>query len=151
MTFQEGIVADNDHAVEMLYRSVKRMPFDKIPWSPLGHGRTTLDQLQECANAPDLYLTYLEPGYQPSSTSIEEALALQKSWDVDQCEAHTRAMTSRLNKAILALDDLTVSRSMPWGQEMTMKQIASLHLWNLTYHLGQINYIQTLYGDAAMM
>jgi len=22
--------------------------------------------------------------------------------------------------------------------------------WNITYHLGQINYIQTLYGDSVM-
>ena len=44
---------------------------------------------------------------------------------------------------------------LPFGPGGSMKpftiaEMADYPRWNFTYHLGQIGYIQTLYGDNAM-
>lgn len=129
------------------------MPADKIEWSPLGQGRTALDQLQECAMAPDLYLGYLDPTYRRKANSYAEAAELQRRWTtVEECLQALHESTIALTDAMrnLPLDRLNDEHTMPWGEQMTLQGIAGLHYWNLTYHLGQINYIQTLYGDKAM-
>jgi hypothetical protein len=130
------------------------MPADKIEWSPLDQGRTALDQLQECAMAPDLYLGYLDPRHKRKANSYAEAAELQSRWTtVDECLKALHEKTAALIAAIGALprERLSEECTMPWGEQMTVQAIAGLHYWNLTYHLGQINYIQTLYGDKAML
>ncbi|MES1228119.1 MAG: hypothetical protein ABUL72_05565, partial [Armatimonadota bacterium] len=36
------------------------------------------------------------------------------------------------------------------GIRMTMADCLALHYWNLTYHCGQVNYLQTMLGDLRM-
>lgn len=140
-------------AAEALANTVKRMPKEKIEWSPLDQGRTTLSQLQECAIAPDLYLAYLDPTYNRKANSYAEAAALQSQWKtVEECLTALQENTAQLVEAIRNLppERLSEVHTMPWGEQMTVQGIAGLHYWNMTYHLGQINYIQTLDGDKAM-
>ena len=41
--------------------------------------------------------------------------------------------------------DLEVKIDMPWGL-MTLAQLMAYAQWNMTYHLGQINYIASVLG-----
>jgi len=149
----ETLINSTLWAAEALVNTVRRMPADKVEWSPLDQGRTALNQLQECAIAPDLYLGYLDPTYVRQANSYAEAADLQSQWKtVDQCVTVLNENTAKLVEAIrnLPVDRLSEMHTMPWGEQMSVAGIAGLHYWNLTYHLGQINYIQTLYGDKAM-
>ncbi len=149
----EALIRSTQWAAEALANTVRRMPADKIEWSPLGQGRTTLSQLQECAIAPDLYLAYLDPTYKRKANSYADAAELQAQWKTaDECLAALNENTAVLIEAIrnLVPEKLSEIHTMPWGEQMSVEGIAGLHYWNMTYHLGQINYIQTLYGDKAM-
>lgn len=146
-------IVATEAAVNMLFDSAKRMPEDKLVWSPLEQGRTALDQLQECATAPDFYLRYLDPKYTPLYNSYEEASAAGKNFlTLAACEQECERLTGQLIDAIRAItpDRLGEMHTMMWGEQMSIAGIAGLHYWNLVYHLGQINYIQTLYGDRNM-
>lgn len=148
----KALIAATNHAVEMLYEAVRRMPEDKITWKPLDMGRSVLDQLQECATTGDFFLVHLDESHVPKHSSYEESMADRQALDtVDKCYAATKESTARVVAAIASLkpDQLGVKKQLPWG-EFTVGEIAAFHQWNLTYHLGQINYIQTLYGDFEM-
>lgn len=60
-----------------------------------------------------------------------------------------RANTETLCETIqnLSDDDLSQMVVAPWEQPYTIAQAMFLHYWNTVYHLGQVAYIQTLYGD----
>lgn len=149
----DPIVSATLVSVDMLFNSAKRVPEEKLTWSPLDHGRTVLSQLQECAIAPHFYLVYLKPGYQSPFHGYEEASEYSKQFDtLEKCEMKCREMTAELAEAMRQVtpDRLSELHVMPWGQEMAISTIAGLHYWNNVYHLGQINYIQTLYGDREM-
>ena len=45
---------------------------------------------------------------------------------------------------------LAEERAMPWGQTMTLAERRFICYWNLTYHNGQVNYLQLLLGDTEM-
>ena len=45
---------------------------------------------------------------------------------------------------------LEETRAMPWGATMTLADRLFICYWNLTYHNGQVNYLQLLLGDIEM-
>lgn len=149
----QALIASTNAAVDALIATARRMPEDKLTWSVMDLGRTAMDQLQECANAPDMFLPILKPGYVSKYKSYEEAGEAQKQWDtLDKVEAALRASTAELCEAIAEIspDRLGEMHMLPWGQEFSLGAIAGFHQWNVIYHVGQINFIQTLYGDKAM-
>lgn len=80
---------------------------------------------------------------------------LRDSFDtVEKCVVALRESTSSLCRAIANFPDesLEWELTMPWGggMTMTMADVLGLPAWNATYHLGQINQIQMLLGDAEM-
>lgn len=119
------------------------MPADKLDWRPLGEGRTALDQLRECATAPLFYTSVL------LSQPLENVRELRKSWDLDECDRRGTTFTERLTQVIRSLpaESLTTQLEVPKNGTIAVLDVLWMHLANLTYHLGAINYIQTLYGD----
>jgi len=84
-----------------------------------------------------------------------EAGRLAASFDTfAKCRERMQAGTGRLCHAIERFPDGRLEEEifLPFGGgvSLTMADVLALHGWNLTYHLGQINYLQTLLGDRAM-
>lgn len=153
MRVQDAICRYTEDAVTNLYRAARRVSEDKLAWAPMAGGRTVLDQLQECAQSALWYLGYLEPGYDHGYADIESMWQARRQWkSVDECERITRGNTADFLDRVRALPDeaLDARHEMPWGETMTGFDVISFQYWNLTYHLGQIMYIQTLYGDMEM-
>lgn len=147
------ITAETESALKMLFASARRMPEDKLNWSPLDAGRTVMDQLQECAITADMFLPYFDASYTPMAKGYEEFGAISSQWKtIDECEAKCKELTAKLTAAIEATpaEKMAEVHDLPWGEKHTLGAIATFHAWNMTYHLGQINYIQTLYGDKEM-
>jgi hypothetical protein len=146
LTVQEAIAARTEEAFRDLFTSARRMPADKLNWQPLGEGRTALNQLQECATAPLFYTSVL------TSEPLENMREVRKSWDIDECERRGTEATERLTQIIRSLSDerLTTQLEVPKNGTLSVIDVVWMHLANLTYHLGAINYIQTLYGDLEM-
>ena len=80
-------------------------------------------------------------------------MCLKKSLStVGDAEKCLREGTAKLLTMIREMPDdkLAEKIDLPWGVTWTLAEVANMHDWNLVYHVGQINYIQTLLGDFEM-
>lgn len=157
MRTQELIVRQTQRALEDTLRAAAALPADRLDWQPAPTSRSALNQLQEIAVSAEWFLPLLEGGQLPAfdDHARREAARLKASLDtLDACRVYARDSTARLCHAIAHFPDerLDDEISLPFGggMMMTMADVLGLHAWNLTYHLGQINYIQTLLGDREM-
>ena len=146
LTVQEAIAAKTEEALEDFLACIRRMPEDKLTWRPLDQGRHALDQIRECATAPRFYLAALQGADYPNLKVIRE------TWDASECESQARAATRDLTAAIRSIpdDELTKKIDVPKNGLITILDVLWMHLGNLTYHLGAVSFIQTLYGDLDM-
>ena len=143
LSVQEAIAARTEEALEDLIASVRRMPADKLDWRPLGEGRSAMDQFRECATAPHFYSSAIR------GTPFVSLKGVREGWDVDECERQARLATADLLEAIRALPGERLGEliEVPMNGTIPVLAVVWMHLGNLTYHLGQIGFIQTLYGD----
>jgi len=156
MTLQEHVIHITEEANEHLLRATRAMPEDRLTWKPLDQGRTALDVVQECAQSALWFSVMLEKRT-GAAFDLEEYPTMQaerRSWSLADCERLLAEHTVRLSAAIRAIpdEDLEQTLTMPWADDMVMSlaDVMTMHYWNVTYHLGQVNYIQTLYGDKEM-
>lgn len=154
MKYQDQAIHLTKQAIEGLFRTARSVPQDKVEWQPLDNGRTVLDQLQECAQVPKFYQAILEQRKFPDvdESFFEESKALRQQWKtIDECEKHCQENSEQLFAAIRNFpdDELNTKVMLPFGggMERALADIIMAHCSNLQYHIGQINYIQTLYGD----
>ncbi len=154
---QDQTVKLTQRAVDDLIRAVEALPPDRRDWKPAETARSALDQLREVAVAPDWFVPILESGVASQFTDHDRRALLEARRELDtfeKCRERALASTSRLCAAISTLPDSRLSDEvrLPFGggQIATVADVAGLHYWNATYHLGQVNYIQTLLGDLAM-
>lgn len=157
MRYQDQIIRSTRMALDDLFRTAKAVPPDKIEWKPLEEGRSVLDQLQECAQAPEFFRTVLEERACPpfDEEKWKQSLKERKEWDtIEKCEERAKVNTEKLLETIRNFpeEDLDVMVYFPFqgGLLRSVADIMGFHYWNLVYHTGQINYIQTLYGDKEM-
>lgn len=154
MRYQDQVILMTTRAVEALFRTARAVPADKVTWKPLDNGRTVLDQLQECAQVPLFYKSILEQKKAPEVDEkyFQESRKLRQQWKtVAECEQKCLENSKQLLDVIgkLSDKDLQVKVKLPFagGMERTLADLAMSHYANTSYHIGQINYIQTLYGD----
>ena len=157
MTYQERVIALTRSAIDTLFRTARAVPADKLDWRPLDEGRSVLDQLQECAQIPLWHARFLQTRvvYPVDEESFRQELEKRRQWStLDECERACRDNGERLFAAIRAIpdDELDHMIELPFngGMSLSLADILMLHHNNTIYHLGQINYIQTLYGDKDM-
>lgn len=144
------------HAAESLITAVSATPPDRLHWRPLECGRPILNQAIECVFANMRWagtirnraLTEVPP------ETVEQVRAVFRqeidagSYTGETVKAKLREVTAELAEAILAVSEEELSREIKVGFETYLLADCFLHpYWNMVYHEGQINYIQTLYGD----
>jgi uncharacterized damage-inducible protein DinB len=137
-------------------RAVRATPEDKLEWKVLDKSRTVLDMLQECAQSPLWFAAMLEQrtGSVFDPAEYPNLQAERRAWSAEEAERRIHENSERLYAAIRSVpdEDLTQTISLPFGQNMvaSLTTVMALTYWNLTYHLGQINFIQTLLDDWQM-
>lgn len=153
-TVMEFVAVRTQEASDALARTVKAMPEDKVSWSVNDAGRTALGMVVECGGFCQYVATILSTKQVPArNREVEDKLR-------QECDTAAKALklledgTAELVAAIRAFPegDLTKTVTLPFGPGMVMpyREVAVMATWNMTYHLGQINFIQTLYGDHDM-
>jgi hypothetical protein len=154
MSFKEELIQMTDKAGQDFLLNVRAMPPDKLTWKPLGTGRSALDLLQEVAQSASYVIPILETRHVPdfNPEMFTRLMAERQTWDtIEKCEEVMRANHARLFEIIRNFpdEDLQHTVHLPFGEgfDQTMAEIMSYQYWNLSYHLGQVCYIQTLYGD----
>ncbi len=159
MRLQDLTIDVTRSAMEEAFNYAKAVPQDKLGWKPLDAGRSVIEICQELAKCPDW--AYSIVGNAPGEPG-EEAEAAERSemtsWTtVEACEAAAKEKLGRFFELLKNLPDerLEETTELPYGpggsmQTFKMSEMMAYPRWNANYHLGQIAYIQTLYGDKAM-
>ena len=157
MTAQELIAYNNTSNTSSLFKAAHKVPADKLEWRPDDAGRSVLDVCQECALSPTWPISVLSSDKPFEMTpeimqKYKETKAAMKTLEV--CEKMAEANVAKLNDLVLAYPDEKMNDTIPmpmWpGGQMPVTELLQLHNWNVSYHTGQVNYIQTLYGDSSM-
>ncbi|HLJ53903.1 MAG TPA: DinB family protein [Chthonomonadaceae bacterium] len=152
-TIQQLAAKVNGQCVEALIRNVRAMPADKADWQPLDAGRSALDQLKECAVICGLATSVLNERAFPADFGEQYGRAMAGLDTADRAIAALQANSAALDQAILAVPDadLDITVTIPWSDKpSSVAEMMFMNYWNVTYHIGQISYIQTLYGDKEM-
>lgn len=156
MRYQDQVVQMTQRAHESFLKSVRAVPNDKLDWRPLDSGRSALDQLQEVAQAPTYAIPMLvERKVGPwDPVAFEQIKAARQGWSVADCERVLADNSKRFFEVVQDFPDadLQATLFLPFagGFESSYAEIMLYPYWNAVYHLGQVNYIQTLYGDWEM-
>lgn len=120
-------------------------------------GRSALDQLREAAWAPMFYKSFLgSEGFGAGMGGNHDEVRKKAGEPMSFDDGREQALreTGELCSLIAAFPDekLDEEVTLPVGGGMvlTMAEVLGVHYWNLVYHQGQVNYIQTLLGDREM-
>lgn len=152
---QDYMIEAAQAAAAEVFRYAKAVPTDKLDWSPEG-ARSVLNICRELAMTPTWAYDVVE-GVEVKFD--EEAMAKmraeQAQWTTaEQCEDQCNARLAKLADLYRSIPDekLMTTRWLPYngGRDHTVLEMMDYPRWNFTYHLGQIAYIQTLYGDKEM-
>ena len=152
MTIQEVAAAAIEKSADDLIQAALALPEDKRDWKPLDKGRSTLDQLAECAVQNMAAAKIVQAGgYQVNS--MAEWKEMLAEWDdllstldtPEKSAAALREGTAVLASAVRAAPNTQLGAGiiLPWTT-MTMAAFFLEPFWNMSYHEGQINYIGSL-------
>ena len=157
MRFQDFIIVTTRNACAGLTRSARAVPEDKLDWKSGPDARSALDQIQEVAQSPTWYAAILTARSSPpfDADTLSGFREARKVWDtIDKCEEVMKANNEALFEVIQTFPDeeLDTRITLPFGggMDVSMADMTMTQYWNATYHLGQVNYIQTLLGDRRM-
>jgi uncharacterized damage-inducible protein DinB len=135
-------------AGETLIRVASSTPPDRLEWKPLDNGRTILDQLVECCIANRKWARILR-NRTYSNLPREQVVATYAGLDsLEVIAARLRETVRELVEGIETVSDEDAGKKLDteWGP-YTLGRCCIHAYWNMVYHEGQINYVQTLYGD----
>ncbi len=159
MRLQDYTINATREAQQEAFRYAKAVPEDKADWKPMDAGQSVLSMCRELAMCPDwAYDTLAKKELDFSETAQASHQAEMESWtSVAECE---RACEEKLGRYFELLkgfpeERLAETMDLPFGPGGSMKTFTLAELmdyprWNCNYHLGQIAYVQTLYGDRDM-
>jgi len=157
MRLQDYVIDATREAARDAFKCAKAVPGDKVDWKPLDEGRSTLDMCRELAMCPKWAEDMLTGVPQPewNEETMAAMKAEQEQWKtVEDCEGECNRRLESLFEVCRNMPDEKLKDTLwlPYdgGRDFTMAEIMEYPRWNFTYHLGQVSYVQTLYGDREM-
>jgi len=141
-------------AADKLVKNFEIMPADKQQWKPLDLGRSAFDQILECLVINQVgaqtFRDRAFPNIQGDQWGQVFGKAAAENDTPEKLIASFKQATADLVAAAKAFpeDQLDNTIVLPFdGSTRCWSEVIFFAYWNMTYHEGQINYIQTLYGD----
>lgn len=140
--------------MEMFLRNFSHVPDDKLTWTPTPTAKSALQIAAHTSLYAGRFARMIQTRELPGGDNVTEWLA--------QVQAEEAAVTTRAevetifrkgtDEVLAALDSLTpedVASSLDSGQgwSMSMTFLMALPGWHATLHMGQIDYLQTCWGD----
>jgi hypothetical protein len=147
-SIQQQVVTVAREAGEEFFRYVAAMPAERLEWQPLETGQTAIRMCREIAVTPLWALSAM--GVLEGES--QDWPALMETWKTPaDCLAAFHTNLGRWAEYVLSMPEerLSETRWLPFngGRDHTYLEMLEYPRWNATYHLGQVAYIQTLYGD----
>ncbi len=146
--YLELLAHRSESAVESLLRAFSFIPKEKRDWKPADPSRNALEILNHAAYWT-LYFTRILRGEGPWPVSEEEwPRSTQATQDGEKAQRLAEEGGKEFVEAVkkLSPEDLKREVELPWGKE-TFGQVIWDNYWHLSYHEGQLNYLQTMLGD----
>ncbi|CAN5181163.1 hypothetical protein BH11PAT4_BH11PAT4_3540 [soil metagenome] len=143
MLFTEAFAKNMLSGTDDLWRNIAAMPVDKMTWKAETSVRSTRELLDELVSATNFTTAVLK-----TKSSAADAWVASDTLSFEELEPAHRKAVADVIAAVSEFPDAELSETvdLPWGK-LTYFEVASYAYWNLMYHLGQIAYVQTLYGD----
>jgi len=149
MTVQEFQAESIENTAGLLAFWLGTIPEDKRSWTPALEGaaglRTALEMVAECAAANRFFAGLLRhetpQGFNPFEVKADYATVEAAQQDLLSSAAEVAAAVRGLSD-----EDLQAEFVLRRGA-MKGYQVIAFPLRNMTYHGGQLNYLQLLYGD----
>jgi len=146
-SLQSFLAAATRQAAADLITALEQLPDEKRGWSPLGKGRSAVDQAAECAilngiTARAIVSLAFPPDFDFAAYEAEKK-AMATDWP--RVKALLQENAEKAAQAILGTPDDCLDRTLdlPWGP-MLLTQVMAYPYWNMTYHEGQTNYVGSL-------
>lgn len=145
MNTAETLILLFEDGLPMFTKSVEAVPEGKRDWKPAEGSRSVRQLTAEVVMMPEYVAkTLTERGVPP----YEEMVETYADMSIPRLLNRLRANAQEYYAALRAFPEAAYEETLeaPWGV-WTYFQTMSYPYWNLVWHTGQINYIQTLYGD----
>lgn len=153
-TVNETAAKLTQQASDKLVKNLNAMPAEKQQWKPPSDGRSAHEQVLECAvingMAAKIFTDQAFPNFETMDWGGMFGKAAAQNDTTEKLIATLEKATADLVAATKAFpaDKLGEMVTVPFdGSVHTWAEVIFFPYWNMTYHEGQINYIQLLYGD----
>ncbi len=147
LTIQEYAARALEERAEALIAVALATPEDQREWRPLDRGRTARDQMVECAALNGGVAALVRARAWDDSLVEKDRQARAALDTMDKAARALRENTRALTDAVRATPDehLATEVPLPWLEApISLADLFLLMLWNMSYHEGQIVYIQHL-------
>lgn len=145
VTLQEALALRTESAYDDFDGLVLRTRPDRLQWRPEG-AKSVLDLVRECSEVNERWASILRTGRWVGYDACRDYNALMPT--LATARAHLRATSQLYVAEIRAFptERLDTPILLPWGE--VNGAAALMHgMWHMSYHAGQVAYIQTMYGD----
>jgi hypothetical protein len=140
--------------MEMFLRNFSHVPDDKLTWQATPTAKSALRIAAHTALYAGRFARMLRDRELPKPDSLEEWLAEREAEEVaittrEQMERVFREGTDEVLAALGSLTPEEVASTLDSGQGWTMSMAFLMGLpgWHATLHMGQIDFLQTCWGD----
>jgi hypothetical protein len=149
MTVQEYVARQTERMTEALAHFIDSTQADRLDWQPPSEGsepcRSAYHQISECVQVNRRFAALLRGEPMPSGSLQTTEIAFGSP---QEAQEQLLASGRELASAIRALPDDGLAREFPHPRGVMRGENFILMAYrNMAYHAGQINFIQTLYGD----
>ncbi|MBC8135577.1 MAG: DinB family protein [Fibrella sp.] len=143
-------------ASDDLLTLLRNIPDDRLSWKPADSTRTVIEQLQECATVNQNWaIAIRERGFSVGSPDSAELRAFMDAFmgTRESCAETIERSTSALIVAINGVSEEETGRRINIDTikpgTITLAEACFYSYWHMSYHEGQINLLQSIYGDNA--
>jgi hypothetical protein len=148
--YKKGVAQE----VEIFLRNFSKVPDDRLTWTPVPTSKSALRIAAHTALYLGRFASMIREQKLPMPENLEEWLAQRNAEEaaVESREEVQRIFQEGLEEVNAALDSLppeAVDSVLDSGQgwTMSMRWLMKLPAWHTTLHLGQIDFLQTCWGD----
>jgi uncharacterized damage-inducible protein DinB len=136
-------------AGEELTKAVRALPPEGLTWKPHAAARHALSLMGHCAVTNLVYACVLANAPLPFRSQAESDDAINRCDTLSKASASLQHSLTRLCDTLIALpaDRLTEMVLLPDSERMPAALAMLVPANHMQYHVGQINYLQTLMGD----
>ena len=150
MNMQQAESARIQAVVSLFADYATKVPADKIDWKPEPSTKSPKEILEHMAAANRGFASMIE-GVDLGITmdKTERANVNIPAESMADAIEGLKSSGAKLSEAISNLEDsqLAETRDMPWGETWDMPRLIVTSSTHISYHWGQLAYLQTMWGD----